>query len=101
MDPAVKAKWVAALRSGAYAQGYGKLRTKDRYCSLGVLCKVLGLKIDRAGKYAMAPDGNFRPAIEVFPAHGLSMDAVEDLWEMNDLKGMTFVEIADAIEKGD
>lgn len=41
MDPAVKALWVSALRSGVYVQGYGKLRTPvGRHCCLGVLCDI-------------------------------------------------------------
>lgn len=34
-------KWVAALRSGKYAQGTGYLRTVRGYCCLGVLCDVV------------------------------------------------------------
>lgn len=42
MDPEVKTKWLAALRSGKYPQGVGKLRRKDgnQHCCLGVLCEV-------------------------------------------------------------
>lgn len=38
----VKAKWVAALRSGKYEQGAGYLKTGNTYCCLGVAC-VIGL----------------------------------------------------------
>lgn len=48
MNPEIKAKWVAALRSGDYQQGYGQLREmpdpvtgKRGHCCLGVLCDVL------------------------------------------------------------
>ena len=41
MDPVVKARWVTALRSGAYKQGCGLLRTaSDNFCCLGVLCNL-------------------------------------------------------------
>ena len=40
MDPVLKKKWVAALRSGKYKQGKEVLRDGDRYCCLGVLCEV-------------------------------------------------------------
>lgn len=42
MNPEVKEKWVAALRSGKYKQVEGRLRsdTGDSYCCLGVLCDV-------------------------------------------------------------
>lgn len=45
MKKNVKEKWVAALKSGDYKQGVGRLRDKDdHYCCLGVLCDVLGRK---------------------------------------------------------
>lgn len=35
-------KWIKALDSGEYEQGYGSLNPKDNtYCCLGVACKVL------------------------------------------------------------
>lgn len=40
MQAEVKAKWVAALRSGEYAQGRSQLRADDRFCCLGVLCDL-------------------------------------------------------------
>jgi hypothetical protein len=36
-------KWIAALRSGTYAQGRGLLRQDDCYCVWGVACDVSGL----------------------------------------------------------
>lgn len=44
MNPTIKAQWVAALRSGEYAQGDGVLKTPNgKYCCLGVLTD-LGVK---------------------------------------------------------
>jgi hypothetical protein len=47
LKPEVKAAWVAALRSGEYEQGTGRLASfsrgpekKERFCCLGVLCEV-------------------------------------------------------------
>lgn len=40
MKADLKAKWIAALRSGEYQQGHGVLRSGDHYCCLGVLCEV-------------------------------------------------------------
>ena len=37
MNPEIKAKWLAALRSGEYKQGQGTLRCGDSFCCLGVL----------------------------------------------------------------
>lgn len=35
-----RARWVEALRSGEYEQGFGRLRQSDVYCCLGVACDV-------------------------------------------------------------
>jgi hypothetical protein len=47
MNPAIKARWVAALRSGDYVQGRELLHalggpdgTEPRFCCLGVLCDL-------------------------------------------------------------
>ena len=40
MKADIKAKWVAALRSGQYAQTEGVLRRENEYCCLGVLCDL-------------------------------------------------------------
>lgn len=40
MDPDIKQRWVAALRSGNYSQTIGFLRNEDGYCCLGVLCDI-------------------------------------------------------------
>ena len=44
MNPEIKARWVAALRSGEYEQGQGRLHatSADRifFCCLGVLCDL-------------------------------------------------------------
>lgn len=45
LKPEIKAKWLAALRSGEYKQTQGTLHYRDRqgndsYCCLGVLCEI-------------------------------------------------------------
>jgi len=40
MNEAIKTKWVAALRSGEYAQTTEVLRNGNGYCCLGVLCDL-------------------------------------------------------------
>jgi hypothetical protein len=41
MNPQIRARWVAALRSGQYRQGYEYLRDKTGgLCCLGVLCEL-------------------------------------------------------------
>ena len=42
MESELKARWIAALRSGNYQQGAGTLRSaSDRYCCLGVLADII------------------------------------------------------------
>lgn len=40
MNPEVKAKWIAALRSGDYKQTQYHLRDDYGFCCLGVLCDI-------------------------------------------------------------
>lgn len=49
MKSEIKTKLVAALRSGDYVQGSGRLMAVDRrgektFCCLGVLCSVMGVE---------------------------------------------------------
>jgi hypothetical protein len=88
MDAELKAKWIGALRSGEYKQGRGKFEHEDKYCCLGVLCVVGGIKpIDGDGI------GNWSFTID---AIGNSGDP-HVLASMND-EGKSFTEIADYIE---
>jgi hypothetical protein len=52
MNPVIKEKWVAALRSGEYTQGTGVLnRLDEEFCCLGVLCEIAlkeGVDIEKA-----------------------------------------------------
>lgn len=44
MNPEIKSRWTAELRSGRFEQGKGALRIAgdagDQYCCLGVLCQL-------------------------------------------------------------
>jgi hypothetical protein len=40
MNPEIKARWTAALRSGEYQQSTEYLHYKNGYCCLGVLCEL-------------------------------------------------------------
>lgn len=58
MKPEIKEKWVAALRSGKYEKGRGRLNYGNKqFCCLGVLCEVAlaeGLEL----KKEMLPDAS-------------------------------------------
>lgn len=95
MDADLKDRWLAALRSGTYAQGQGNLRDATGFCCLGVLCDLVD------------PDGWRSPDLSgAYYWHGcrlipkeiaLDVDYMMTLSGMND-SGSSFSEIADEIE---
>ncbi len=113
----LRAKWTAALRSGAYQQTRNRLRKTDGFCCLGVLCDVIDPS--RWGRlagntYAFTggtPEGlagvSCRPPKDIAEAVGME-DAFDydlegrsfflQLMTMNDCKGFTFADIADHID---
>lgn len=96
-------KWIAALDSGEYKQGAGQLNYNDRYCCLGVGCKVLipnkVLYIDH-GQIAGGWPGS-QPAAPIW-LKGINIDFDNktgmSLSYLNDEKGYTFPEIATLLE---
>lgn len=40
MKKRIANKWIKALRSREYEQGFGKLKNGNKYCCLGVLCEI-------------------------------------------------------------
>jgi hypothetical protein len=92
----IKAKWLAALRSGEFAQTKKVLRDMDGYCCLGVLCCVMYQNEDWSdydsfrGNYTIPPDGLLAEAeLRLIDAEYLSV--------MND-EGASFETIAKKIE---
>jgi hypothetical protein len=110
MNPEVKARWVAALRSGKYKQGQKVLRSaKDKFCCLGVLCDIKNPAQWDSGLcgYEFAGHVHFVPS-EIREWAGLPQSlggaevtingTIDSLADHNDA-GRTFAEIADAIEQ--
>ena len=96
-------KWVDALRSGEYEQGKGNLKTADgKFCCLGVACEISELG-EWNGRYYLDAS-NFLPP-EVQGWLGLSSSpqivgvADGSAWYLNDHRGWSFDQIADAIER--
>jgi hypothetical protein len=59
MKPEIKARWLAALRSGDYRQSQYRLREGDAYCCLGVLCDLVRREVGGEWlKATNALDGN-------------------------------------------
>lgn len=126
MNPEVKEKWLAALRSGKYKQARERLRDGGGFCCLAVLCDI-AIKEGVSGEWALGATGEtvFRwPAVadrylthhteeSLLPPHvrdwaGLQSDnprlkmddyGHDTLSAMNDDHRLSFAEIADLIEK--
>lgn len=118
MNPDIKAKWVAALRSGAYRQGAHVLRTcTGEFCCLGVLCDLFaqeaGMSSWNAETFSDKSEGQFvqehgdsqvpgaRIAIwsGLDPVRKVQINGRWDsLYDHNDA-GVTFERIATAIEE--
>ncbi len=114
-------KWLTALRSGEYDQATGKLRELNDngdvvgYCCLGVACEISGLGTWEGEDYlvngVMDPEvvGLLPVAVREwlgFDTSNPALDVPEDedetayssATEANDDYGLSFGEIADAIE---
>lgn len=95
LPPDLKARWVAALRSGEFPQGHGYLLNDGRYCCLGVLASVYGEPENRIGGYHSI--SSFSPLDQILdPAYTRALQS--HLERMND-SGCSFEEIADWIEQ--
>lgn len=112
MKPEIKARWVAALRSGEYQQGSDFLNCQGNYCCLGVLCD-LAVKDgecewdSRGPVMRMCIDGNSVTLPQVvrewagLPAANprLIYDDIDlPVSELNDEIGLKFPQLADLIE---
>lgn len=102
MNPEIKAKWLAALRGGQYAQATGTLRSEDgeRHCCLGVLCDIVEPDEWRHNdEYCKwwHRDSCELASLSVANAADIEEDSQITLAKLND-SGETFAEIADFIE---
>lgn len=98
MDPVLKAKWVAALRSGKHEQGHNQMIDQNGgMCCLAVLRHVVDPE-DRCSRN----NANQMPTHELLAEVGLAEDDAINLATRNDGNGgyhqHTFIEIADHIE---
>lgn len=111
MDKVWKERWVKALRSGEYKQGRAALRTADdKFCCLGVLCDLAA----KDGRMKWVPSGScyganratftgvLPPAVCKLAGLRQRDPVVGDdntLTAANDCERLSFLEIADLIEK--
>jgi hypothetical protein len=98
MDPALKAKWVAALRSGEFTQCRGALHDGISFCCIGVGGHILGISREELQSKASYLGANADTEKVLGPLEKLSdLKARQRLASMND-DGKSFSEIADWIE---
>lgn len=105
MNADLKAKWVAALRSGDYKQTEGLLFRDGAFCCLGVLCDVAAVPFENAGNTRAYRFGVRISSEEMicgemrnwFALENSEKDRATLLAEMND-SGETFATIADWID---
>jgi hypothetical protein len=96
MDREIRDKWCAALRSGKYEQGVGRLQSvTGKFCCLGVLADVV--EPDQWDEYHH--HRTFEPgAVYHFDHLGLPAHTETVLLVMNDHDHKSFNQIADFIE---
>jgi hypothetical protein len=107
MDADVKAKWVAALRSGNYKQIKAGLRKGDNFCCLGVLCDIVNPdgwtdKVNALGyrDFQFVGDHNDCELPATLRVKvGIPVGMILPLISMNDSQSKPFTEIADYIEQ--
>lgn len=115
MNSGLKAKWIEALRSGEYKQGYGALRDDDdTFCCLGVLCDVIDPDLWNEDTTPLSSDlgvANSSRRIYLHEFGDVTLyqreintlfagdnDIVDGLVQMNDKLQMPFNELASWIE---
>jgi hypothetical protein len=116
MKSDVKLKWIEALRSGKYKQGFRTLMQESEgeasFCCLGVLCDVLGLRKEQLPPDLYVPQNvteysyffgteKLHTALTPQVCKSVGLDETEqaNLIRMNDQQGKTFNDIADWIER--
>jgi len=124
MNPEVKAKWLAALRSGEYTKqegslfakagdyGYGVVLEKDCYCALGVLAEEAAkegvVTVDETAtgndRFGEIPDYRLLPEpVADWAEFGNYEDAEAEVAKLND-RGLdshksTFEDVANWVEE--
>jgi hypothetical protein len=112
MYPAIKEKWIMALRSGEHKQTKNMLLDYDgAQCCLGVLCDVVAedMDVEKCPGTDPRTNGHYRDrngsrmttqlSSDLSNEVGLTRAQESQLITMNDTAGRDFSEIADYIER--
>jgi hypothetical protein len=99
MDPAVKRKWLKALRSGKYRQHRNELKDgHGAYCCLGVLGRVVG-DMSSDGDLGSMPSDGVRERVNLSSAAAGKLSVMNDRRTANGRIVYDFKKIADWIEE--
>jgi len=128
MNQEIKAKWIAALRSGEYTQTIGKLyrhrpdfADQPGYCCLGVLCDLHAKETENAWQYSSEGYGHYFSECDELPATVIQwaglpdgnpmvttqykyegtdeyVDLTVEIAKLNDDFNFTFEQLADVID---
>ena len=90
MNRTIKARWVAALKSGDFTQGTHTLAYQKTFCCLGVLCHIQDPLNTRGWRGEAVPPRALTA--------GLTVDELDLLVEANDDQGWKFWEIAEFVD---
>lgn len=110
MNAIIKQKWVNALRSGKYKQGFGQLRTKNNcFCVLGVLCNIHAQENPKAASTQRSKEYYLDSSVTLpkevrkwagLPEEGAIKLSGSHIIGLNDTRKMSFPDLATAIEFG-
>jgi hypothetical protein len=97
-------KWIEALDSGKYKQGIGALQDENKYCCLGVACRILIPNEKLMFKYGNSMAGGMPAQQEAAPqwlkdiSTNFKRKTGKEISEMNDDLKLKFPEIATMLE---
>lgn len=109
MNPEIKTRWIAALRSGDYTQTRNALKNDEGYCCAGVLCELHRKEKNKRWIKNTIGDltylhsaGSLPQPVELWAELSNITVMYEGdcvtVYVLNDHLGLSFVEIADIIE---
>lgn len=114
MEKAIKKKWLAALRSGKYEKGHGRLKYGNKCCPLGVLLIAVGVPVNDRDEfvyegevYRNYPPKQLMEKLGLGTAAGIRLPKpvvaegkkINLLSYLSDVTKLGFKEIADIIEQ--
>jgi len=89
LEPEMRDKWIEALESDKFEQGIAQLKRDNKYCCLGVFCEINNIP-----QYS----DDFMSGYVAISKY-ISDKMINEFIDMNDVKQMSFKEIAQWIRE--